>query len=292
MNELTEQGIAVLKAGNRDAARRLLSAAVKQNPDDAQAWLWLTGTVDNDRERMACLNHVLRIDPGNQVAIRAIAKLRTQAELRAQNDQPAATQPGADRPNSSTKSSVSDEPLPPAVSAAAPASSKAKRNHPQDAPTAAPQSSPMPQSARLVFRTRPSSLPALLCFWLFLFGAYAIGALLMDSPLIGLPLAAGIGILLELIVLYVLIRNMSVQYELTTYQLTYQSRGKRAQILIPNLLNVELAHSFLQRLLGIGDIEIDAAVNGQLAHLRLRNIPRCRLRFEQLRDLVRKHGTA
>ncbi len=69
-------------------------------------------------------------------------------------------------------------------------------------------------------------------------------------------------------------------------------QGKRARVPVSDIYNAEMKQSFLQRMLGIGDIDIDAAVNGQLAHLRMRNIPQCRLRAEQIMHLVREHGPA
>jgi Tfp pilus assembly protein PilF len=45
-DDLTSRGIAALKAGDRLRARQLLAAAVTANPNDEQAWLWLSGAVD------------------------------------------------------------------------------------------------------------------------------------------------------------------------------------------------------------------------------------------------------
>lgn len=75
MNDLTQRGIQALKSGDRATARKLLAGAVKQDPNDAAAWLWLTGALDTDEERAACLRQVLRIDPGNQTAARGLAQI-------------------------------------------------------------------------------------------------------------------------------------------------------------------------------------------------------------------------
>jgi hypothetical protein len=75
MNDNFRQGVAALKAGDRAAARRLLGTAVRQSPEDLQAWLWLSGAVDRDEERIYCLRQVLQLDPGNQVAARGLAQI-------------------------------------------------------------------------------------------------------------------------------------------------------------------------------------------------------------------------
>lgn len=59
MNELTNRGIEALKSGDKLEARRLLSLAVQQNSQDEIAWLWLSGVVESDEERIRCLHQVL-----------------------------------------------------------------------------------------------------------------------------------------------------------------------------------------------------------------------------------------
>jgi hypothetical protein len=75
MNELTQRGIEALRSGDRSAARLLLGAALKQDPNDATAWLWLTGALESEAERIQCLKQVLRIDPENAAASRGLALL-------------------------------------------------------------------------------------------------------------------------------------------------------------------------------------------------------------------------
>ena len=104
-------------------------------------------------------------------------------------------------------------------------------------------------------------------------------------------LAAGLGFILEIIVLYAIIRTMTRRYVLTSQQLTLRFRGKRASIPIKDIYHAEMAQSFIQRLLGIGDIEIDASVGGELAHLRIHNISQCRQRTEQIQYLVSDYAT-
>jgi hypothetical protein len=142
---------------------------------------------------------------------------------------------------------------------------------------------PPAEGGKLIFRTRPSLVPALICFWVFLIGAIGIAWLLYDAPELGLPIAGGLGLMLELIVLYVILRNLTAQYELTTRALTLRQRGKRVRIAASDIYGAELRQTPFQRLLGTGAILVDASVHGELAHFTLRDVPDCRLRLLQIR---------
>lgn len=76
MSELLEQGIAALQAGDKMRARRLLSRAINQDPQDERGWLWLSGTMDRDEDRLQCLQQVLAINPENHAARRGVDALR------------------------------------------------------------------------------------------------------------------------------------------------------------------------------------------------------------------------
>jgi hypothetical protein len=75
MSALTQSGIEAVKAGNRQRARQLLQAAVQQDRNDVQAWLWLSACVDTPLERRRCLEMVLKIDPDNDIARNGINQL-------------------------------------------------------------------------------------------------------------------------------------------------------------------------------------------------------------------------
>lgn len=75
MNDLLQQGVAALKAGDRPLARRLIGRAIQENPHSEAAWLWLSGAVESDDERLMCLNKVLAINPDNGQARQGIAAL-------------------------------------------------------------------------------------------------------------------------------------------------------------------------------------------------------------------------
>src|SRR5262245_5039834 len=75
---LSEQGIAAFKAGNKDQARQLLSQAVQQDPNDEQAWYYLAAAVDNPAQRKMALEKVLAINPNNDRARQVLDKVNAQ----------------------------------------------------------------------------------------------------------------------------------------------------------------------------------------------------------------------
>ncbi|MBC8160215.1 MAG: hypothetical protein H7Z42_03265, partial [Roseiflexaceae bacterium] len=65
---LYQRGLGAARGGQRRMAASLLSRAVQLNPQHAQAWLWLSGVLDEPSEIAFCLRSVLSIDPANQRA--------------------------------------------------------------------------------------------------------------------------------------------------------------------------------------------------------------------------------
>lgn len=63
--DMLEQAIGAARAGQRPTARGLLQAILADEPTDAQAWLWLSGVVDEPAEQVAALERVLALDPSN-----------------------------------------------------------------------------------------------------------------------------------------------------------------------------------------------------------------------------------
>ncbi len=74
-DELLKQGIAAIKEGRKSEARRLLAQVVEQDKRNETAWLWMSGVVDTDTERRACLENVLAINPNNEIAKRGLERL-------------------------------------------------------------------------------------------------------------------------------------------------------------------------------------------------------------------------
>ncbi|HEY1013587.1 MAG TPA: tetratricopeptide repeat protein, partial [Herpetosiphonaceae bacterium] len=52
---LRQRGIAALQAGDPAQARALLTEALRTDPADPAAWIWLSGAVSEIAERRFCL---------------------------------------------------------------------------------------------------------------------------------------------------------------------------------------------------------------------------------------------
>jgi hypothetical protein len=76
MDNYLQQGISAAKAGDKPRAFDLLTRASNIPATSEQAWLWLSGVVNDDSERLFCLDSVLRINSDNAAAQRGAALLR------------------------------------------------------------------------------------------------------------------------------------------------------------------------------------------------------------------------
>ncbi len=65
---LVQQGLAAARVGERAEAERLLREATRLTPDNVDAWLALSGVVDDLDEKEACYQSVLRRQPTNAEA--------------------------------------------------------------------------------------------------------------------------------------------------------------------------------------------------------------------------------
>jgi len=74
------QAILAVKAGRKAEARRLLESVLNADERNEQAWLWLSGVLDDVEDRTICLENVLTINPGNQAARQGLAALRATPE--------------------------------------------------------------------------------------------------------------------------------------------------------------------------------------------------------------------
>lgn len=90
MDDFLQQGIIAYRAGNRDEARKLFAAAIKQNQNDERVWGWMYNVANNDQERKYCLQQVLRINPQNE---KAKSKLNDFMELESPHEKPVSVQP-------------------------------------------------------------------------------------------------------------------------------------------------------------------------------------------------------
>jgi tetratricopeptide (TPR) repeat protein len=82
--QLFERGKAAAQSGNRRLAAGLLTRAVRLDPGNEQAWLWLSGVLDDPQQIAFCLRSVLKINPANQRAIRGLEWLEQRQLLKAE----------------------------------------------------------------------------------------------------------------------------------------------------------------------------------------------------------------
>ena len=76
MDDYLQQGIMAAKTGDRPRAFDLLNRASEVPATSERAWLRLSGVVNDDAERLFCLDNVLKINSGNSAAQRGAAMLR------------------------------------------------------------------------------------------------------------------------------------------------------------------------------------------------------------------------
>lgn len=67
--------IAAIKAGDKVTGQRLLTEIIKAEPDNENAWLWLSSAVDSNEQRRYCLQQVLKINPDHKLARRGLTAL-------------------------------------------------------------------------------------------------------------------------------------------------------------------------------------------------------------------------
>lgn len=72
-------GIAAAKSRRKAQARALLQQAVEVEPDNATAWLWLSGVLDDPLEQETYLEKALTLDPDNNAARKGFAVVRQRA---------------------------------------------------------------------------------------------------------------------------------------------------------------------------------------------------------------------
>jgi hypothetical protein len=288
--------------------------------------LGLSAAVETTGQQIDCLRQVLRIEPGNDVAAKGLAILMNQAKPAPAASSAAAAPPAAVTPAPQSQEEPEEVETPEEASAEqATQPDEAYEDRlsniavpPVETPTVfqplrasdylaikqekvaigeAPAEE-IQESAPVVFKARPSQVSALLAFWIFFFGAVIVGVQLAPLSYLGLAIAAGLWLILEIVVLYVIVFNFRTQYELTGQSLNLRSqllarrqkvplgKGEWLKIPLPDIVHLETRQSWFQELIGTGDILLDAAVNGVLTRLRIRSIPELDKRVNQIKSLM------
>jgi CheY-like chemotaxis protein len=73
-----QAGINAARVRDKPRARALLRQASADNHDDEMAWLWLSTVAESTTEGVACLEHVLRLNPANERARASLERHRAQ----------------------------------------------------------------------------------------------------------------------------------------------------------------------------------------------------------------------
>ncbi len=72
---MLKEAIEALRTNDRTRAKDLLTRLLKTDQNNPTYWIWLSATVDTPKERIYCLQTVLKLDPGNATAKRGLILL-------------------------------------------------------------------------------------------------------------------------------------------------------------------------------------------------------------------------
>lgn len=79
--QLLVDGAQALIAGRREQARELLMECLGLDEKNAEAWLWISGAMDELDDSQVALENCLDCDPHNENAQRGLAWLRQHRNL-------------------------------------------------------------------------------------------------------------------------------------------------------------------------------------------------------------------
>ena len=96
---IMQLGIDAAREGNVEEARNLFRLLTRQEPNNAQAWLWLAGVLESRDDRIAAVERALEIEPNNDLARKTMQRLQSQSPKPAPTPPPApVAAPVADNP--------------------------------------------------------------------------------------------------------------------------------------------------------------------------------------------------
>ena len=76
--QMLYDGAVAVQQGNLERARDLLLQVVEQDEENVEAWLWLSGAVEELEDQRTALENVLALDPGNYHAQQGLEWLHRQ----------------------------------------------------------------------------------------------------------------------------------------------------------------------------------------------------------------------
>lgn len=295
MEETTREGIAALKRGHTARARELLRQAVEENPDDLKAWLWLSGAVESDEERVECLQRVLELNPDHEAARLGLAKLTTSAGPTEEKE--AEAPPDEEAQEAEVRDAEASAAPPPEAAPAVGEEPSEASAEPEPAPEAESEGAePEPEretetaakTGVIRFKTGPSVLPTLLVglLWALLLAAlYAAArfALPSDQLLLAAVVLAFVGVVIATQLGARILQLISTRYAVTSRHLIAQ-RGVISQtgtkVPLEAIQDASVQQTWLERPFGVGDVLVQtAAEHGTVV---LEDLPRYELYSEAI----------
>ena len=294
MEETTREGIAALKRGDTARARELLRQAVEENPDDLKAWLWLSGAVESDEERVECLQRVLELNPEHEAARLGLAKLTNAAGPPEGQEEEA---PPREEPE---EAEAHDAEAPAATVPEAPPAVEEEPHEPADEAEPPPEEETAPEpkpegeteaSAKagvIRFKTGPSVLPTLLVsfLWALLLAAVYVGArfaLPANQLLLATVVLAFVGVVIAAQLGARILQLISTRYAVTSRHLIIR-RGliSRTATKIPleSIQDATVQQTLIERPFGVGDVLVQTA--GEHGTVVLDDLPRRELYSEAI----------
>jgi tetratricopeptide (TPR) repeat protein len=79
IEQLLYDGALALTQGRRAEAQELLMRVIELDEQNEQAWLWLSGAVDDPADQQIALENVLALNPNNAAAQEGLRWLRARA---------------------------------------------------------------------------------------------------------------------------------------------------------------------------------------------------------------------
>jgi tetratricopeptide (TPR) repeat protein len=74
-NEILQEAIKSIKAGQRHRAKDLLTRLLRADQANTDYWLWMSAAVETEKEQIFCLQNALKIDPNSIAARRGLVVL-------------------------------------------------------------------------------------------------------------------------------------------------------------------------------------------------------------------------
>lgn len=113
--EVLARAINLIKAGQKDQARPLLMSIIQIETANIMAWIWLAECLPTDPQRVRIMQKCLQLNPGNELARKAMAQYLTRADSASAAPAPGGTSPFKTAPPPSQTSPFHTATPPPAA---------------------------------------------------------------------------------------------------------------------------------------------------------------------------------